>query len=166
MVVICRSYVYRLIVGICWNLSSPKRRDKHRENYIPVTRRYLLHEGYIILWAKSIYKTHMVIVGIWPLLIYLFGIKSYSLNERQTTSHIIHQKSICYSPFHLYHVNSVGSNLSMPAGKIIGHVNAVHENPTMHYFTIPRHTQSIIAYKILTEYFRKFQWKVALWECC
>ena len=39
----------------------------------------------------------------------------------------------------------------------IGHVN---EYPTMHYFRIPRHTQSMITYKILTEYFWKFQWKL------
>ena len=45
----------------------------------------------------------------------------------------------------------------------IGHVN---EYLTMHYFGIPRHTQSMIAYMILTEYFRKFQWKIALWEFC
>ena len=31
----------------------------------------------------------------------------------------------------------------------IGHVN---EYPTMHYFGIPRHTPSMIAYKSLTEY--------------
>ena len=34
----------------------------------------------------------------------------------------------------------------------IGHVN---EYPTMHYFGNPRHTQSMIAYKILTEFFWK-----------
>ena len=34
----------------------------------------------------------------------------------------------------------------------------------MHYFGIPRHIQSMIAYKILTEYFWKFQWKIALSE--
>ena len=45
----------------------------------------------------------------------------------------------------------------------IGHVN---EYPTMHYFGIPRHTQSIIACEILTEYFWKLQWTNALWECC
>ena len=45
----------------------------------------------------------------------------------------------------------------------IGHVN---EYPAMHYFGNPRHTQSMIEYMILTEYFWKFQWKVALWECC
>ena len=45
----------------------------------------------------------------------------------------------------------------------IGHVN---EYPTMHYFGIPRHCQSMIAYKILTEYFWKLQRKIALWECC
>ena len=39
----------------------------------------------------------------------------------------------------------------------IGHVN---EYPTMHYFRVPRHTRSMIAYKILTEYFWKFQWKL------
>ena len=36
----------------------------------------------------------------------------------------------------------------------MGHVN---NHPTIHYFGIPRHTQSMIAYKILTEYFWKFQ---------
>ena len=37
---------------------------------------------------------------------------------------------------------------------LIGHVN---EYPTMHYFGNPRHTKSMIAYIILTEYFWKFQ---------
>ena len=36
----------------------------------------------------------------------------------------------------------------------IGHVN---EYPTMHYFGNPGHTQSMTVYKILTEYFWKFQ---------
>ena len=36
---------------------------------------------------------------------------------------------------------------------LMGHVN---EYPTMHYFGIPGHTQSMIAYKILTEYLWKF----------
>ena len=49
------------------------------------------------------------------------------------------------------------------ASSLIGPVN---ECPTMHYFGNPRHTQSMIAYVILTEYFWKFQGKVALWECC
>ena len=40
----------------------------------------------------------------------------------------------------------------------------VYEYPTMHYFGIPRHTQSLIAYRLLTEYFWKFQYKNALWE--
>ena len=39
----------------------------------------------------------------------------------------------------------------------IGHVD---ECPTMHYFGIPRHTESMIAYKILNEYFWKFQLKL------
>ena len=33
-------------------------------------------------------------------------------------------------------------------------------------YGIPYHTQSMIAYKILTKYFWKFQWEIALWECC
>mgnify|MGYP001800823562 CR=1 FL=1 len=41
-----------------------------------------------------------------------------------------------------------------------------NEYPTKHYFGIPRHTQSMIDYKILTEYCWKFQWKIALWESC
>ena len=41
---------------------------------------------------------------------------------------------------------------------ILGYVN---EYPTMHYFGIPRHTQSMIAFEILTEYFWKFQWLIA-----
>ena len=44
-----------------------------------------------------------------------------------------------------------------------GHVN---EYPTTHYFGYPRHTQSMIAFIILTEYFWKFQWKFTLWERC
>ena len=36
----------------------------------------------------------------------------------------------------------------------IGHVNGY---PKMHYTGIPRHTQSMIANKFLTEYFWKFQ---------
>ena len=38
----------------------------------------------------------------------------------------------------------------------------VYEYPTMHYFGIPIHTQSMITYKILTENFWKFLQKVAL----
>ena len=38
--------------------------------------------------------------------------------------------------------------------------------PTMYYFKIPRHTQSMIAYKILTSHFWKSQWKIALGERC
>ena len=45
----------------------------------------------------------------------------------------------------------------------IGHVN---EYPTMHYFGIPGHIQSMIAYNLLPEYFWKFQRNIALWECC
>ena len=33
----------------------------------------------------------------------------------------------------------------------------VKEYPTMHYFEIPRRTQSMIAYKILTEYLWEFR---------
>ena len=43
----------------------------------------------------------------------------------------------------------------------IGNVNKYR---TMHYFGIP--TLSLIAYKILTEYFWKFQLKIVLWERC
>ena len=32
----------------------------------------------------------------------------------------------------------------------------------MHYSIVPRHTQTMIAYKVLTEYFWKSQWKTAL----
>ena len=46
---------------------------------------------------------------------------------------------------------------------VIGHGN---EYPTMHYFGNPRHTQSLIVYMILTEYFWKVQVKIAMWECC
>ena len=45
----------------------------------------------------------------------------------------------------------------------IGHVN---EHPIIHYFGIPRHTQSMIVHKIVVEYFWKTQQKTALWECC
>ena len=43
--------------------------------------------------------------------------------------------------------------------QLIGHVN---EYPTMQYYGNPRHIESIVAYMSLTEYFWKFQWKVAL----
>ena len=36
----------------------------------------------------------------------------------------------------------------------------------MHYFGKPRHTQSMIAYMILTEYFRKIQRKIAMPLTC
>ena len=36
-------------------------------------------------------------------------------------------------------------------------IEYVNEYPTMRYFGIPRHTQSMIACRILTEYFWKFQ---------
>ena len=52
-----------------------------------------------------------------------------------------------------FHVGPIPSeSILLP----IGHVN---EYPTMHYFGIPRHTQSMIANKILTEYFWKFSEK-------
>ena len=53
---------------------------------------------------------------------------------------------------HYIHKNSAGYIVSC-GNQSIGHVN---EFPTMHYFGIPRHTQSMIAYIILTEYFWKF----------
>ena len=40
-------------------------------------------------------------------------------------------------------------------------IGNVHEYPTMHYLGIPRHTPSMIAYKILTEYF----WKIHVKTC-
>ena len=39
-------------------------------------------------------------------------------------------------------------------------IGLVNEYPTMHYFGNPRHTRSMIAYMILTEYFWKFQKKL------
>ena len=36
-------------------------------------------------------------------------------------------------------------------------IGLVNEYPTMHYFGNPRHTQSMIAYVILTGYLWKFQ---------
>ena len=46
------------------------------------------------------------------------------------------------------------SPITTQPDKLIGYVN---EYPTMHYFGLPRHTQSMIAYKTLSEYFWKFQ---------
>ena len=43
-------------------------------------------------------------------------------------------------------------------------IEHVNEYPTMNYFGNPEHTQSMISYKILIEYFWKFQSKIALWE--
>ena len=41
---------------------------------------------------------------------------------------------------------------SLPFPYYVGHI---YEYPTMYYFDTSRHTQSMIAYKILTEYFWK-----------
>ena len=49
------------------------------------------------------------------------------------------------------------SELGLQEMLAIRHVN---EYPTMQYFGIPRHTQSMIANMILTEKFWKFQWKL------
>ena len=46
---------------------------------------------------------------------------------------------------------------------IMGHVK---EYPTMHHFGIPRHTQLMIAYMILSELVQEFQSVIAIWECC
>ena len=49
--------------------------------------------------------------------------------------------------------------------KIIS-VGLYKQYPTMHYFGNPGHTQSMIAYKISTEYLREFRFQIALWKCC
>ena len=46
------------------------------------------------------------------------------------------------------------TRLIIITNNMIGHVN---EYPTMHYFRNPGHTQSMIAYMILTEYFLNVQ---------
>ena len=43
-------------------------------------------------------------------------------------------------------------------------IGRVNEYPTIHYFGNPRHTQSMVAYMILTEYFWKFQRKIEFWN--
>ena len=48
---------------------------------------------------------------------------------------------------------SPSTRLIIIANNMMGHAN---EYPKMHYFRNPGHTQSMIAYMILTEYF----WKV------
>ena len=48
----------------------------------------------------------------------------------------------------------------------IGHVNEYPNIPTMHYFGIPRHAQSMIAHKIFAQPYWKFQWIIALWGFC
>ena len=55
--------------------------------------------------------------------------------------------------YKLRNVSLIG-NIGKDGEWSIGHVN---EYPSMHYFGIPRHTQSIIAYTILTKYFWKSQ---------
>ena len=45
---------------------------------------------------------------------------------------------------------------------LIGHINEYSQWIILEF----PDTQSMIAYKILTEYFWKFQWLIALWECC
>ena len=49
---------------------------------------------------------------------------------------------------------------------IQGTIGHVKEYPRMHYFGIPRNSQSMIAYKILTECFCKFWFKIVLMESC
>ena len=51
----------------------------------------------------------------------------------------------------------IGRCLDNPVENLIKGIGHVSEYPTMHYFGNPRHTQSMIAYMILTEYFWKFQ---------
>ena len=53
--------------------------------------------------------------------------------------------------YYRYHIFPVWNRL---CSVLIGNVN--ENRTTMHYFGIPWHTQSMIAYKILTEYFWKF----------
>ena len=47
----------------------------------------------------------------------------------------------------------------LTSNALIGYVN---EYPIMHYIGTRRHTQSMIAYMILTKYFWKSQWELAL----
>ena len=49
--------------------------------------------------------------------------------------------------------------------KPIKPIRHVYEYSRIHYFEKTRQTQSMVAYMIFTEYFEKFQWKIALWEC-
>ena len=41
-------------------------------------------------------------------------------------------------------------------------IGRVKEHPLKHYFRIPRHTKSIIAYKIAVRVFLGIAW----WKCC
>ena len=65
------------------------------------------------------------------------------------------------------YVGRVGPcQLSREMVQLICTKGRINEYPSMHCFGIPRQTQSTISYRILTEYFWKFQWKITLWECC
>ena len=61
--------------------------------------------------------------------------------------------------------NKQAARQNQAALKTILNYKACKEHPTMHYFGNPRYIQSMTAYNILTEYFLKFQYKIALWEC-
>ena len=74
---------------------------------------------------------------VWSYLLILFGLLPVSLAECSDTASGA--------------VNCAHYLQWMPR---IGHVN---EHPSMHCLGIPRHAQSMIAYKILTESFWKFQ---------
>ena len=52
--------------------------------------------------------------------------------------------------------------LAGPVHYIGEDIRQQYEYPKMYHFGIPRNTQSMI----LNEYFWKFQWKIALLECC
>ena len=56
-----------------------------------------------------------------------------------------------------YHWTKVFKTCPILRSHSIGHDNGY---PTLHYFGNPRHTQSMIAYMILTSYFWEFQWKL------
>ena len=72
------------------------------------------------------------------------GMRATQITNKPAVSVCLHEH------FQYVYVSTVMSLATAQRSEEIGHVN---EYPTMHYFGNPKHTQLMIAYMILTEYF-------------
>ena len=67
--------------------------------------------------------------------------------------------------------NLLNAYMGITDTKSIGHrhptiTHNIPQYPTMHYLGIPRYSQSKLAYKLLTEYFREIPVQITLWQSC